>query len=61
VQVRVGSAGIWKCDPLYTKQVLPFFDFPIDLEEQGGLLRLRLTREDRIKPFILAELPHRSK
>lgn len=33
----------------------PFFDFHIDLEEQGNRLRLRLTGEEGIKPFILAE------
>lgn len=33
----------------------PFFDFHIDLEEEGGLLCLRLTGEEGIKPFIRAE------
>jgi len=33
----------------------PFFDFHIDFEEQGNLLCLRLTGQDGIKPFILAE------
>jgi hypothetical protein len=33
----------------------PFFDFHIDLERQGSLLCLRLTGEEGIKPFILAE------
>jgi hypothetical protein len=33
----------------------PFFDFHIDLEEQGGLLCLRLTGEEGIKAFIRAE------
>jgi len=33
----------------------PFFDFHIDLEREGRLLCLRLTGEDGIKPFILAE------
>lgn len=33
----------------------PFFDFHIDLEREGSLLCLRLTGEEGIKPFILAE------
>ena len=33
----------------------PFFDFHIDLERQGTLLCLRLTGEEGIKPFIVAE------
>jgi hypothetical protein len=33
----------------------PFFDFHIDLEHEGTLLCLRLTGEEGIKPFILAE------
>jgi hypothetical protein len=33
----------------------PFFDFHIDLEHDGTLLCLRLTGEEGIKPFILAE------
>ena len=33
----------------------PFFDFHIDLEEEGGLLCLRLTGEEGIKAFIRAE------
>ena len=33
----------------------PFFDFHIDLENQGKLACLRLTGEEGIKPFIRAE------
>jgi len=33
----------------------PFFDFHIDLEEEGGLLCLRLTGEEGIKAFIRVE------
>src|SRR5215470_12244501 len=33
----------------------PFFDFHIDLERQGSQLCLRLTGEEGIKPFIVAE------
>lgn len=33
----------------------PFFDFHIDLERQGSLLCLRLTGDEGIKAFILAE------
>jgi hypothetical protein len=33
----------------------PFFDFHIDLEEEGGLLCLRLTGEEGVKPFIRME------
>jgi hypothetical protein len=33
----------------------PFFDFHIDLEEEGSLLCLRLTGEEGIKAFIQAE------
>lgn len=33
----------------------PFFDFHIDLEEEGGLLCLRLTGEEGIQEFIRAE------
>jgi hypothetical protein len=33
----------------------PFFDFHIDLEREGTLLCLRLTGEEGIKRFILAE------
>jgi len=34
----------------------PFFDFHIDLEHEGALLRLRLSGEEGIKPFILTEI-----
>jgi hypothetical protein len=33
----------------------PFFDFHIDLEEEGKLVCLRLTGEQGIKQFIRAE------
>ncbi len=33
----------------------PFFDFHIDLENEGNLLCLRLTGEEGIKQFIRAE------
>jgi hypothetical protein len=33
----------------------PFFDFHIDLEEEGGLLCLRLAGEEGIKAFLRAE------
>jgi hypothetical protein len=33
----------------------PFFDFHIDMENQGHLLCLRLTGEQGIKPFIRSE------
>jgi hypothetical protein len=33
----------------------PFFDFHIDLENEGSLLCLRLTGEEGIKPFIREE------
>lgn len=33
----------------------PFFDFHLDLERQGSLLCLRLTGDEGIKPFIVAE------
>jgi hypothetical protein len=33
----------------------PFFDFHIDLEEQGNLLCLRLTGEEGVKEFIRTE------
>ena len=33
----------------------PFFDFHIDLENEGKLLCLRLTGEEGIKQFIRAE------
>jgi hypothetical protein len=33
----------------------PFFDFHIDLENEGKLICLRLTGEEGIKPFIRAE------
>ena len=32
-----------------------FFDFHIDLERRGGLLCLRLTGDEGVKPFIRAE------
>jgi hypothetical protein len=35
----------------------PFFDFHIDLEQQGSLLCLRLTGEEGIKAFIRTEFP----
>lgn len=34
----------------------PFFDFHIDLEQQGHLLCLRLTGDEGIKQFIRSEL-----
>ena len=33
----------------------PFFDFHIDLEEEGRLLCLRLTGEEGVKEFIRSE------
>lgn len=33
----------------------PFFDFHIDVEREGTLLRLRLTGSEGVKPFIRAE------
>ena len=33
----------------------PFFDFHIDLEQEGKMLCLRLTGEPGIKPFIQTE------
>jgi hypothetical protein len=33
----------------------PFFDFHIDLEQEGTLLCLRLTGKEGVKPFIRAE------
>lgn len=39
----------------------PFFDFHIDLENQGALLCLRLTGEEGIKQFIRAEFEVRGK
>ena len=33
----------------------PFFDFHIDLEEEGSLLCLRLTGEEGVKAFMRAE------
>jgi hypothetical protein len=33
----------------------PFFDFHIDVERQGTLFCLRLTGDEGIKPFIVAE------
>ncbi|HKW33183.1 MAG TPA: hypothetical protein VJN92_09280 [Candidatus Acidoferrum sp.] len=33
----------------------PFFDFHIDLENEGKLICLRLTGEEGIKPFMRAE------
>ena len=35
----------------------PFFDFHIDLENEGKLICLRLTGEEGIKQFIRAEFP----
>lgn len=35
----------------------PFFDFHIDLENEGRLVCLRLTGEEGIKQFIRAEFP----
>lgn len=35
----------------------PFFDFHIDLEQEGRLLCLRLTGDDGIKGFIRSEFP----
>ena len=35
----------------------PFFDFHIDLEQEGALLCWRLTGAEGIKAFIRAELP----
>jgi hypothetical protein len=39
----------------------PFFDFHIDLEEQGNLLCLRLTGAEGVKAFIRAEFPMETK
>ena len=38
----------------------PFFDFHIDLENEGKLVCLRLTGEEGIKQFIRAEFQVRS-
>ena len=35
----------------------PFFDFHIDLEQEGTLLCLRLTGAEGIKAFIRTEFP----
>jgi hypothetical protein len=39
----------------------PFFDFHIDLEEQGSVVCLRLTGKDGVKRFIRAEFRLNSK
>jgi hypothetical protein len=39
----------------------PFFDFHIDLEEEGSLLCLRLTGEEEIKAFIRTEFQLQTK
>ena len=37
------------------RKCCPFFDFHIDLEREGSLLRLQLTGEDGVKEFIRSE------
>jgi hypothetical protein len=34
----------------------PFFDFALEIKSEGGPLRLKLTRPEGVKQFILAEL-----
>jgi hypothetical protein len=34
----------------------PFFGFSLDVEPQGGSVRLHLTGRDGVKPFIRAEI-----
>ena len=34
----------------------PFFGFTLDMEPQGGSVRLHLTGRDGVKPFIRAEI-----
>ena len=34
----------------------PFFDFSLEVEREGGAVRLSLTGRDGVKPFIIAEI-----
>ena len=34
----------------------PFFDFALEIEREGGPVRLSLKGRDGVKPFIMAEL-----
>ena len=34
----------------------PFFDFALELEKEGGPLRLKMTGRDGVKQFLLAEV-----
>ena len=50
--VSLGELAEWVASE---SKCCPFFDFHIDLEGKGSLLRLRLTGEEGIKPFIRME------
>jgi len=51
-KVSIAEVGEWV---VAESKCCPFFDFHIDLERQGKLVRLRLTGEEGIKAFIRAE------
>jgi hypothetical protein len=50
--MTVGEVAEWV---VMESKCCPFFDFHIDLEEEGKLICLRLTGEEGIKQFIRAE------
>jgi hypothetical protein len=50
--ISIAELGQWA---VAESKCCPFFDFHIDLEDQGRVLRLRLTGAEGIKAFIRAE------
>ena len=51
-RISIGELAEWVAEE---SKCCPFFDFHIDLEEQGHLLCLRLTGDEGVKAFIRAE------
>jgi hypothetical protein len=51
-KITVGEVAEWV---VAESKCCPFFDFHIDLEEQGKLICLRLTGSDGVKAFMRAE------
>lgn len=52
-KISVGEVAEWV---VAESKCCSFFDFHIDLEEQGKLICLRLTGSDGVKAFIRSEL-----
>lgn len=53
------SAHVWMMAAEFVsleRLCCPFFDFRLEVEREGGAIRLTLTGREGVKPFILAEI-----